>query len=140
MAGILFNCLYTFSSLECIKRGKAKIIAIIEFNGGLINTSGINVEKAKLFFSKHGTFKNCPEGKFQEKTDAMLTAEYDILIPAAKENVIDQKNAKKIKSKLIVEAANGPISFEADEILNKQGVIIIPDIIAAELLPNPPEI
>ena len=60
----------------------------------------------------------------------MLTAEYDILIPAAKENVINQKNAKKIKSKLIVEAANGPISFEADEILNKQGVIIIPDIIA----------
>ena len=45
-------------------------------------------------------------------------------------NVIDQKNAKNIKSKLIVEAANGPISFEADEILNKQGVIIIPDIIA----------
>ena len=61
----------------------------------------------------------------------MLTAEYDILIPAAKENVINQKNAKKIKSKLIIDAANGPISYEADEILNKQGVmIIIPDIIA----------
>ena len=109
---------------------EAKIIAIIEFNGGLINPKGIDVEKAKTFFSEHGTFKNCPEGKFQEKTDDMLTAEYDILIPAAKENVIDQENAKKIKSKLIVEAANGPISFEADEILNKQGVIIIPDIIA----------
>ena len=109
---------------------EAKIIAIIEFNGGLINPKGIDVEKAKTFFSEHGTFKNCPEGKFQENTDDMLTAEFDILIPAAKENVIDQKNAKNIKSKLIVEAANGPISFEADEILNKQGVIIIPDIIA----------
>ena len=104
---------------------EAKIVSIIEFNGGLINPKGIDVEKAKTFFSEHGTFKNCPEGKFQEKTDDMLTAEYDILIPAAKENVIDQKNANKIKSKLIVEAANGPISFEADEILNKQGVIII---------------
>ncbi len=66
----------------------------------------------------------------KKNTDSMLTAEFDILIPAAKENVIDHKNAKNIKSKLIVEAANGPISFEADEILNKQGVIIIPDIIA----------
>ena len=109
---------------------ETKIIAIIEFNGGLINLEGIDVKKAKSFFSKHGTFKNCPEGEFQKNTDEMLTAEYDILIPAAKENVINQKNAGNIKSKLIVEAANGPISFEADEILNKQGVIIIPDIIA----------
>jgi len=56
--------------------------------------------------------------------------ECDILIPAAKENVIDESNAQKIKAKLIVEAANGPITFEADEILNKRNVTIIPDILA----------
>jgi glutamate dehydrogenase (NAD(P)+) len=56
--------------------------------------------------------------------------ECDILIPAAKENVIDEFNAKEIKAKLIVEAANGPITFEADEILNKRNVTIIPDILA----------
>jgi glutamate dehydrogenase (NAD(P)+) len=56
--------------------------------------------------------------------------ECDILIPAAKENVIDKSNAQEIKAKLIVEAANGPITFEADEILNKRNVTIIPDILA----------
>ena len=54
----------------------------------------------------------------------------DILIPAAKENVIDKTNAEGIKAKLIVEAANGPITFEADRLLNDRNITIIPDIMA----------
>ena len=56
--------------------------------------------------------------------------ECDILIPAARENVIDKSNAQEIKAKLIVEAANGPITFEADTLLNERNVVIIPDILA----------
>ena len=56
--------------------------------------------------------------------------ECDILIPAARENVIDQANAQEIKAKLIVEAANGPITFEANELLNERNITIIPDILA----------
>ena len=60
----------------------------------------------------------------------MLCMDCDILIPAARENVIDSSNAASIKAKLIVEAANGPITFEADKMLNAQNIIIIPDIMA----------
>jgi glutamate dehydrogenase (NAD(P)+) len=59
-----------------------------------------------------------------------LCSECDILIPAATENVIDEENANNIQAKLIVEAANGPVTYEADQILNNKGVIIIPDIMA----------
>ena len=107
-----------------------KLIAIAEHNGGIFNDEGIDVDHARKYFIKNKSFENYPKANFIKDSSLLLKRECDILIPAAKENVIDQKNANKIKSRLIVEAANGPISFEADEILNKQGVIIIPDIIA----------
>ena len=67
-------------------------------------------------------------GKFCKEPDKLLQLECDILIPAALENAITIKNVKKIKTKIIIEAANGPISFEADKELNERGIIILPDI------------
>ncbi|MGA1762694.1 MAG: Glu/Leu/Phe/Val family dehydrogenase [Gammaproteobacteria bacterium] len=107
-----------------------KIVAVLEHTGALVNPDGINVEKAKQYLSKHGSFEGCEQGKFIKDSASLLTEKYDILIPAAVEDVINSSNAENIKANLIVEAANGPISFEADEILNKNGVIIIPDILA----------
>ena len=109
---------------------ECRIVCVIEYNGAILNPDGLDIEKIKQYYHEHGSFKGCPEGNFDPNTSELLCMECDILIPAAKENVIDESNAQEIKAKLIVEAANGPITFEADEILNKRNVTIIPDILA----------
>ena len=107
-----------------------RIVCVMEHNGAILNPDGLNIEKIKSHQSEHGSFEGCSEGKFEVNTSEFLTMECDILIPAAKENVIDKTIAQDIKAKLIVEAANGPITFEADGLLNERNVTIIPDIMA----------
>ena len=109
---------------------ECRIVCVMEHNGAILNSDGLDVEKIKQFHAEHGTFEGYSEGKFEAKTSECLTLECDILIPAARENVIDQANAQQIKAKLIVEAANGPITFEANELLNERNITIIPDILA----------
>ena len=107
-----------------------RIVCVMEHNGAILNPDGLNIEKIKSHQSEHGSFEGCREGKFEANTSEFLTMKCDILIPAAKENVIDKTIAQDIKAKLIVEAANGPITFEADGLLNERNVTIIPDIMA----------
>ena len=109
---------------------ECRIVCVMEYNGAILNPDGLDIEKIKQHYLEHGSFEGSPEGKFEPNTSELLCMECDILIPAAKENVIDKSNAQEIEAKLIVEAANGPITFEADEILNKRNVTIIPDIMA----------
>jgi glutamate dehydrogenase (NAD(P)+) len=109
---------------------ECKIVCVMEHNGAILNPKGLNIDKIKKYYLKHGSFAGCNEGKFKKNTSDFLCYECDILIPAAKENVIDKLNASQIKAKLIVEAANGPITFEADTILNERNITIIPDIMA----------
>ena len=109
---------------------ECRIVCVMEHNGAILNSDGLDVEKIKQFHAEHGTFEGYSEGKFEAKTSECLTLECDILIPAARENVIDQTNAQEIQAKLIVEAANGPITFEANELLNERNITIIPDIMA----------
>ena len=107
-----------------------RIVCVMEHNGAILNPDGLNVKKIKQYQSEHGSFEGCSEGKFETNTSECLTMKCDILIPAAKENVIDKTNAEGIQAKLIVEAANGPITFEADGLLNNRNITIIPDIMA----------
>ena len=107
-----------------------RIVCVMEHNGAILDPDGLNIEKIKSHQSEHGSFEGCSEGKFEANTSEFLTMKCDILIPAAKENVIDKTIAQDIKAKLIVEAANGPITFEADGLLNERNVTIIPDIMA----------
>ena len=109
---------------------ECKIVCIMEHNGAILNSEGLNVEAAKIYQIEHGTFEGFDGGSFEKNSSEMLCMDCDILIPAARENVIDSSNAASIKAKLIVEAANGPITFEADKMLNAQNIIIIPDIMA----------
>ncbi len=109
---------------------ECQIICVMEHNGAIINPKGLSIEKIKQYYSEHGSFEGCKEGKFESNSSECLFKECDILIPAAKENVIDESNATRIQAKLIVEAANGPITFEADNVLNNQNITIIPDIMA----------
>ena len=106
------------------------LIGIAEHNGGIFNEDGINVEHAKKYFIKNNSFQNYPKATFIKDSSLLLKRECDILIPAARENVITEKNADEISASLIVEAANGPISYKGNQILNKKKIFVIPDILA----------
>jgi len=107
----------------------ARIIAISDSQGGIYNTDGINLEEAFAFKKEHGTIVGLAETLSLTNED-MLEMECDILIPAAMSNQICQHNAHKIKAKLIVEAANAPITPMADDILNSYGIYVLPDILS----------
>ncbi|MCW8922162.1 MAG: Glu/Leu/Phe/Val dehydrogenase [Gammaproteobacteria bacterium] len=106
------------------------ITAVIERDGALINDEGINIEDLYHHIIEHGSITNFPGATLEENGAAVLEKECDILIPAALESQITLENADRIQAKLIIEAANGPITYGADEILNKKGIIIIPDAYA----------
>ena len=99
---------------------KVKLVGIAEYNGGIISKDGIDIEKAKKFFDKKGTLNGFPNSKYIKDGSLILNKECDILIPAAREGVITKSNANLIKAKLIVEAANGPITYKADSILKRK--------------------
>ncbi len=106
-----------------------KIIAISDVEGGIYNPKGLNPNKVSLALKESGSvvgFKDADKITNQE----LLAVDCDVLVPAALENQIDEDNADKIKAKLIVEAANGPITPQADKILEEKGIFIIPDILA----------
>jgi len=115
-------------SLDLYNRDQAKIIAIGDLDGYLINNQGIDVNKLSKHYLKHNKFNKFKGAKYINKPANVLLVNCDILIPAATESVINNNNAKKIKAKLIVEAANGPITYRADKVLNKRGIDILPDI------------
>jgi glutamate dehydrogenase (NAD(P)+) len=108
----------------------AIITAIIERDGALHDERGLDVEAVRQWIVKHGSIRGYPAGSFIEDGAALLEAPCDILIPAALEGVINLSNAERIRAPLIVEAANGPVTFGADEILRRKGCVIIPDMYA----------
>ena len=101
---------------------------VIERDGSIMDQKGINIEKLKEYILENGGVKGF--NGYVDKGSEILEEDADILIPAAMELVINRENADKIKTPLIIEAANGPVSSEADEILSKKGVVIIPDLYA----------
>lgn len=104
------------------------IIGIIECDGALLDEKGLNIEDVYQHIIKNKTIQGYPTATFNKDGASVLEKDCDILIPAALEGQITVENASKIKAKLIVEAANGPITFGADEILNKRGIVILPDV------------
>lgn len=106
----------------------AIIIALAEKDGAIYNPKGLNFKQVIDHFKNTKSILNFPGAKNIKDTTKALELECDILIPAAIENVINNNNASRIKAKIIGEAANGPISYNADRILNKKGIIIVPDI------------
>ena len=107
-----------------------KVVAVSDVNGGLYDKKGLDLEDVIRWQKEHGgTIATYPEAD-HIPADKFVEVPCDILIPAAMENEITQKNAGKIKAKYIVEGANGPTSGEADAILNKRGIVVVPDILA----------
>ncbi|WP_343079671.1 Glu/Leu/Phe/Val dehydrogenase [Ostreiculturibacter nitratireducens] len=108
----------------------AKIVGIIEHDGGVWNSEGLDVQAVHDWMRLNGGVQGCPEGTYDADGAKLLEAECDILLPAAMEGVITLSNAARIKAPLIIEGANGPVTAEADDILRKKGVVIIPDLYA----------
>lgn len=107
----------------------AIITAVIERDGAIVDDDGINIEDLHAHIRDHGGVKGF-KGTFVADGSSILEKECDILIPAALEGVIHKDNAARINTKLIVEAANGPVTSTANDILIKRGIFIIPDLYA----------
>jgi glutamate dehydrogenase (NAD(P)+) len=108
----------------------AIIIAISDKFGGWFDESGIDVEAAGVFYRETGQLTDWRTDADRITNDELLTADCDVLIPAAMENTIDAQHAPHIRAPIVVEAANGPTTPMADEMLNENGVTILPDILA----------
>ena len=106
-----------------------KIIGIAEYDGGLYNASGINIDSLLEYKDRNRTIVGFT-GAEAVDSHQLLVTDCDILIPAATENVITSQNAEAIKAKVVVEGANGPTTASADEILADKRIFVIPDILA----------
>lgn len=109
-----------------------KVIAVSDWSGAVMKKDGLNIPEIREFLSDR---KNClkdynGEGAEHITNEELLTCDCTVLIPAALENQITEENAGDIKAKIVVEAANGPTTVEADKILEERGILVVPDILA----------
>ena len=123
-----FGNVGSIAARMCHEAG-AKVIAVSDISGGIHNPAGIDVPALIAHYEKNRSFEGFA-GVSKVGNAELLELDCDILIPAANENQIRQKNAGNIKAKIIVEGANGPTTQRADEILNANGVLVVPDILA----------
>lgn len=107
-----------------------KIVAVAEHDGALVDEKGLDVEAVKRWIAGHGGVKGYADATYLDDGAKALELDCDILIPAALEGVINLTNARRIQAPLIIEAANGPVTSGADEILREKGTVIIPDMYA----------
>jgi len=114
---------------KLMARAGFKIICVVEWDGALYNPHGIDPERLMKFRQDTGSVNGYPEAEPMDPREA-LVLDCDVLLPAAKENVITTENADRIKAKIICEGANGPTTAEADSILAEKGIFVMPDILA----------
>ncbi|MBX2907644.1 MAG: Glu/Leu/Phe/Val dehydrogenase [Taibaiella sp.] len=106
----------------------AKVVGLAEYEGGIYDEKGLDIYKVVEHRKNTGSILNYPGATNIADSSVTLEQPCDILIPAALENVINGGNAARIQAKIIGEGANGPLTPEADEILNQKGVIVVPDM------------
>jgi glutamate dehydrogenase (NAD(P)+) len=116
-------------SAKLMARAGFKIICMIEFDGAVYNPKGLDIDKLMKHRQETGSITGFAEAEEVDK-DAALLMDCDVLLPAAKENVINSANADRIKAKIICEGANGPTTSEADAILADKRIFVLPDILA----------
>ena len=117
-----------YHSAKFFRENGAIVVSIAEFKGAIFNEAGLNEEEVFQHRKKTGSILNFQGATNLKNSGDALELACDILIPAALENVIDKNNAARIKAKIIGEAANGPLTPEADDILAAKGILVIPDM------------
>ena len=113
---------------EMSRRG-ARVVGVADVTGGLLNPDGLDVEALLDWTREHRFLRGCKEGTATSR-HGVLEAECDVLVPAALERQIDAQNASGLRCRLVVEAANGPTTPEADRILLERGIPLLPDVVA----------
>jgi len=117
-----------YHAAKYFREGGSKVIAIAEFEGAIMNADGLNEEEVFQHRKKTGSILNFPGATNLAASNDALELACDILIPAALENVVNGDNAPHVKARIIGEAANGPLTPEADEILSAKGALVVPDM------------
>lgn len=117
-----------YHSAKFFREAGSKVVSIAEYEGAIFNADGLNEEEVFQHRKKTGSILNFPGATNLAKSTDALELECDILIPAALENVINGDNAPRVKAKIIGEAANGPLTPEADEIFAAKGTLVVPDM------------
>jgi glutamate dehydrogenase (NAD(P)+) len=117
-----------YHAARFLQEDDAVIVGIAERDGALWSEKGLDVDSVRAFLENSGGVANYGEAEFIADGAKALELDCDILVPAALENQITVENAERIRAPLIVEAANGPTSYEADQILHKRGKIVLPDV------------
>ncbi len=117
-----------YHSAKFFREHGAIVVSIAEYEGAIYKADGINEEELFQHRKATGSILNFPGAKNLAKNTDALELECDILIPAALENVINGENAPRVKAKIIGEAANGPLSPEADDVFSAKGILVVPDM------------
>lgn len=117
-----------YHAAKFFREGGAIVTAIAEFEGAIYNPDGLNEEEVFQHRKKEGTILNFPGATNILHSPEALELECDILIPAALENVINGENAPRVKARIVGEAANGPLTPEADDVFIKKGILVVPDM------------
>lgn len=105
------------------------VIGLSDISGGVYNPQGIDVHRALRYSKEHGSLRGMPDAEAVTNAE-LLELPCDVLVPAALENQLTARNASRVKTRLIIEAANGPTTPEADQIFNDRGITVVPDILA----------
>jgi glutamate dehydrogenase (NAD(P)+) len=116
-------------SADLLAKAGAKIVAITDYKGGVYNKNGLDVPKMLDYAKANKTIDQFPGGEPLSNED-LFSLDADVLIPAALENQITVANANHIRAKIVIEAANGPTTPEANNILHERGIFVVPDILA----------
>jgi glutamate dehydrogenase (NAD(P)+) len=116
-------------SARLMAKAGMKVVSIIEWDGAVYNEDGLDIEALMKHRKETGSINEFPGGEAIDKAEALYLP-VDVLVPAAKENVITSANAHKIRAKILCEGANGPTTAPADPVLKENGVFVIPDILA----------
>jgi len=114
---------------QLFQRAGARVVAVADVKGAIFNKRGLNIEAVQKYARENKTVVGFPESE-PMPSDALLTMPVDILVPAALQNQITEKNAPEIKARFVIEGANGPTTPQADIILRENGITVVPDVIA----------
>ncbi|MEQ1879154.1 MAG: Glu/Leu/Phe/Val dehydrogenase [Bdellovibrionia bacterium] len=123
-----FGNVGTFAA-QCAYELGTKVVAVSDVGGGIYNSAGLNIPKLLEHYKAKRTFQGF-EGAEPITNDQLFALKVDFLLPAALDGVINEKMAQTIQCKYIIEGANGPCTTEGEEVLNKKGILIVPDILA----------
>src|SRR5690606_19038123 len=117
-----------YNAANFCQQAGAIVLGIAEREGGMYNSSGVDVAEAFKHRSETGAILNFGQCKNLESSADLLAEEGDVVLPAAPENQINEDAAARIKAKIVAEGANGPVTRDAEKILLQKGIIIIPDL------------